>query len=377
MSNLKEEWSNLMKLRGSGSSDQQISSLRSRIFNNFVTPSKIKKSTLDQIDEIPTASSSNISKTFFDKSLHIFNRTRTPEPQKSFGFGLNIIKPDPEKSKLPVRSQKTDEVWKIDDYPYKEQSDEHLPDRFEVLSIASFTLPSKLANPDQSICIFSDLSPVSRQLCNLTFEEEQRFLKESKKHENFNHGLIHLLHQNANFQMIDKITWTIARDLSMGFLFKSDFLYLLDPNALNFNESEEKEKVEEFFTEKTSPILKKKTFEAGENAEDNISELEKEMIEMLESLNSMGPVESSDDKINALLGIVEKKIKGNKEVAGNMQLRILYQFLLEYKKAKEGRSVKNSLNETGYNASSKKISPEKGVKFQNTNKRGRVVKGHK
>lgn len=379
MSNLKEEWSNLMKLRGSGSSDQRIDTLRSRIFNNFISPQKPKNSVLDPIEEIPTASTSTFSKPFFfDKSVHIFNRTGTPEPQKSFEFGLNIIRPDPEKTKLPTRSKKTDEVWKIDDYPFKDPTGDFLEDRFEQLSIASHTLPPKSANPNNSICIFSDLSPVSRQICNLTFEEEQRFLKESKKHENFNHGFIHLLHKNPNFPMLDKFNWTVARDLSMGFLFKSDFLYLLDPSSMKLNEPEEDPNLEPAYTEKNVVTVKKIPNEPNEVIENETSELEKEMIEMLESLNSKSTAGSSDEKIDLLLGIVEERIKGNRDLGGNMQIRVLYQFLLEYKKAKEGKSLKNSLNQTGNGRSSKKSSPEKvGLVGSIKNKRGRNVKMNK
>lgn len=377
MSNLKEEWSNLMKLRGSGSSDQRIDTLRTRIFNNFITPQKSKNSVLDPIEEIPTASTSIISKPFLDKSLHIFNRTSTPEPQRSFEFGLNIIRPDPEKTKLPTRSKKTDEVWKIEDYPFKDQTDDFLSDRFEQLSIASFTLPPKSANPNKSICIFSELSPVSRQICNLTFEEEQRFLKESKKHENFNHGFIHLLHKNANFSMIDKFNWTVARDLSMGFLFKSDFLYLFDPNSMKFTENEEDVKIEQVYTEKNLVAAKKYPIEVNELAENDTSELEKEMIEMLESLNNKSNAGSSDEKIDLLLGIVEERIKGNRELGANMQIRVLYQFLLEYKKAKESKSLKNSFNQTGDGRSSKKSSPGKAIRVGNIKKRGRNVRMNK
>jgi hypothetical protein len=348
MAYLKEEWQNLMKNRGIKENSSGIENIRAKIFNHFVSPGK---KSLELIEEYP-------SKTFFDKSMPIFHRTHTPEPQQKFEFGLKLLKTEKSPPK-EVRSNKSVDIWKLEDYPFKEKSDLPIKDKFEVFSIADKIQGTQLTKQD--LCIFSDMSPVSRQISNLTIDEEKFFLKQNKKYEHPNHNFLHLLRKPPKLEMLERTTWKIAKNLSFGHLFKVDLLYLIDPDLLQDLEEQEKPMVRE-----NDKSFKAKKQESLENLEEDFSELEKEMIEMLESLNQKTPGSGSDEKINVLLEIVAEKMRGNKEAAGNMQLRVLYQFLLEYKKAKESKnsSVNQSLR-------SKKSSPSKSFKPVTAKGRGK------
>ena len=327
-----------MKLRGHHLTSSGIDSIRSKIFNNFVSNSKTSRN-LYQIDELP-------GRDLPERQMPVFDRTKTPEPQKKFEFGLSIDKPDKELLRPSVRENRELDVWKIEDYPFRDRAGLPVADKFEEFSIADASNATRTIKQD--LCIFSDLSPVPRKISNLTFDEEKDFLVESKKYLANNHGSIHLLKVKATLQMIEKISWNEARNLCMGFLLKLDCFH-----SINGTEVEDLDEIQDKVGKEE--VVKMKTVESG-NLNDELSELEKEMIQMLESLNQKAPGNNSDEKIAALLEIVEAKMRMSREAASNMQLRVLYQFLLEYKKAKDSKST--SVNQSAAK-SSKKYSPEK------------------
>lgn len=328
-----------------------IDSIRSKIFNHFVSNSKTSRN-LYQIDELP-------GRALPDRKMPVFDRTKTPEPQKKFEFGLSIDKPDKELLRPSVRENRDLDVWKIEDYPVKDRSGLPVADKFEEFSIADASNATKTIKQD--ICIFSDLSPIPRKISNLTFAEEKEFLVENKKYLANNHNFIHLLQVKPSLQMIQRFTWNEARDLCMGFLLKLDCFHVINGTVIEDVDEVQEKKVG------NEEVVKLKTVES-QSLNDEFSDLEKEMIEMLESLNQKASGNNSDEKIAVLLEIVEEKMRMSREAASNMQLRVLYQFLLEYKKAKDSKST--SVNQTAVK-SSKLSSPEKSNRRINQKTRGK------
>jgi hypothetical protein len=340
MSGLKEEWASIVNLRESNrSGDSQIDQVRSRIFNNFY--SSIRTNTKNSTDFSDLFINSELKPANFGIQRGPERAAKTPEPQKKFEFGLkssNNLEIPAIKEKTPVKVQ---EVWQIEDFPQKDFHENLVPDRFEVLSVAARNSSSKMVKVQgKEICIFKELSPISRYMCNLTFEEEEKLLNQSKHHEKHMDLYIQLLHQDIPLHHLDKIDWKIATKICLGNVFKCDILEIVSPPQTDIETAKDfpsKCVSENLVTEKS--VLKAPNhFESLAplvEIPDENSFLEKEMIEMMDTINLNQKSSKIKDKLQSLLEIVEQKIKTNEKTSKNMHIRVLYQFLLEYKKAKE------------------------------------------
>lgn len=341
MSALKEEWANIMNSRESAPDNLKNDQIKSRIFNNFYSALKGQNKALPEISEVEAPDLKNL-KQKLQKTLFSFQRTKAPDVATSFEFGLRTNVPI-----LPVQTSevidRTKEIWKIEEYPHKAMHEDIVPDRFDVYSIAENIGETK---PWQHR-IFNDISPISRYMSNMTIEEEEIYLKESKKHEKHIHGYIHLLHQELVPSQLDKIDWGIAVKLLGGFIFKYEVNSVLNPKELEKNPVRGLEISKDESSQYTSNLLENTSKQIGKNIEET-DELELEMISMMESLKFDG--KSSEGKLQKLLEIVENKLRTSKDAANNMQIRVLYQFLVEYKKAKEVEEPEKKLQRDGKRA---------------------------
>lgn len=366
MSGLKEEWADIVKLRESEVSDERRKEqIRERIFNNFYSGVKGSIKEIPEVSDSPTAAEGALIKNQLKKTLMAFERTKSVETEKKFEFGLRNIKPDQVKKYTEsARNVKTDEIWKIEDFPLRVMHEDVVADRFEILSLADYNSPTKgISLKPEEICIFADLSPISRYMCNMTLEEEEGFIKESKKREKSNFELIHLLHQEPPSQQLNKVDWKTARKVCMGFLFKNEISANLHPTASDIQQSSIREasvNLDHSSTVKEyQQILKNEWIQEKPAVRMKVSEidqLEREMLDMIEMINKKGKDENIEKRLQILLGIVEEKMKSNKETAANMQIIVMYQFLLEYMK------VKGSPKKKGEN---KEINGDKRNRRQN------------
>ena len=186
-------------------------------------------------------------------------------------------------------------------------------------------------------------------MSNMTIEEEENFIKESKKHEKHMYGYIHLLYQEIMLGQLEKIEWRLASKICLGSVFKYQISMIVNPN-LNLLDSSIS-KTNEYSKDMNIQSLSEGPPLISENSNlkvqtqfnsvfspaqeiDDTDILEKEMIEMMDILKYQSP-DGVNDKLQSLLDIVSKKMKNSKETSANMQIRVLYQFLLEYKKAKD------------------------------------------
>ena len=205
MSVLKEEWASLMKLRESGYADEaKKQEIKSRIFDNF---SALRK---ELVREVPSNNEISIKPDYqtmrnqFLNSVSFTTRAKTPEIPKKFEFGLKNLAFPPTELKKNRPELKSDEIWGLPDSPYKETMNSILPDKFEITSIA--TSNSSLPIPSYSkkeINILCDLSPITRHLSTYTQEQEENYLKESKKLNFFaNLSLVHIEPNSINFEFL-------------------------------------------------------------------------------------------------------------------------------------------------------------------------------
>lgn len=354
MSGLKDEWANILKLRESGTSDDsKKDQIKSRIFNNFISSARKPKRDLAKISEISEESEKNISEFQIMKSTLALTRNKTPEPAKKFEFGLkNVYPPQSYDAKDTVRTDKNLDIWKIDDFPYRDLHEDPVPDKYELLSLAEFDSTTKsIKSNRREICIFSDLSPITRYMCNMTLSEEETFVQESSKHEKLMHGHIHLLHLDPTLSMLEKLDWKNSIAIALNFSFKYDILTLLNPSVmrrlteLNMQIPKDLSQLPIQIVEYSSPkhTAHKSSIENILTPVDELTLLEQNMIEMMEMLNQKSETDNVQDKLQSLLEIVEEKMKDFKDPAMVMQIKVLYQFLVEYKKAKE--SHKKPANE--------------------------------
>ena len=153
----------------------------------------------------------------------------------------------------------------------------------------------------------------------------------------------------------------------MGLVFKSDVFLLFNPaNSKDVYASKE-----ELLQGLSEPVclVENSGFKTQNNTNsqylDENATLEKEMIEMMDLIKNQ-PQGNIQNKLESLLELVGKKLKSSNEAASNMQLRVLYQFLLEYKKAKEfskkSLESKNSKNKPNQRKKVTQAKPTKIVK---------------
>lgn len=381
MSGLKEEWASIVKIRESEVTDERKKDqIKSRIFNNFYSTVKNSTKELPEISEFPVTPESKHVKNQLQKTLVAFERNKTPEPVKKFEFGLKNATPPPVKtSRDTVRASKNEEVWKIEDFPLKPMHDDVVPDKFEVLSLAEYnSIAKNLKTQKKDICIFSDLSPISRYMCNMTVEEEEMFIKESKKHEKLMSGFIHLLHQEPSSPQIEKLDWKSASKFCMGFIFKSEVCNIVQPNlvghdvSINSNISKEISKSHIVYQEASQAknTASQNQIISTMHMADDMSWLEAEMIHMMDMIKYQETGDNIEKKLQSLLEIVEKRMKSSKETSSNMQIRVLYQFLVEYKKAKESPK-KSKPNEN------RAFAEKPGIKRKMPNEKLKTTTRHK
>ena len=295
---------------------------------------------MPDIAEVAQAPEFRSTKLALQSTLLNFERSKTPELPKVFEFGLRNVAPAVQKKITPV-DRKTQEIWGIEEYPHKPLHEDVIPDRFEVLSLAEISLPSKsVMIQGKGPNIFSDISPISRYMSNMTFAEEETYLKESKKHEKNIHGYIHLLRQELAPSHLDKIDWTMASKICTGCVLKYEVSVILNPKELDNNISQileiSKEKYSHSIAEPMNTSVNTNRINSQIVQEINDADYrEQELIQMMDALKYQSKTENVDDKLQMLLEMVEKKMKNNKETAANLQIRVLYQFLVEYMKAKD------------------------------------------
>ena len=111
----------------------------------------------------------------------------------------------------PAQAPQSVPLWEMNDTPQRE-AEVLLDDKPEVNSIASTAsmYSRHLEVPEREIAFFSDLSPVTRRMANLTPAEEQAF------------GLEHLIKVDPAKVSLEKIQWTDAAFLATGKVAKSD-----------------------------------------------------------------------------------------------------------------------------------------------------------
>ena len=353
MSALKEEWASLMKLRESGVIDtSKKQEIKSRVFNNFYSNHKETPKNGPDMSQINIKSDYQTMREQFLSTISTTGRSKTPEIPKKFTFGLPKIIPSPaiqKKNNNPAA--KITEIWDINDTPYKSFNKEAISDRYEYNSIADVQLyTEKQVFQQKKINIFTDLSPVTRYLSNITQEDEEQYLKETKNHENHMCSYFQLIHCDIREVNLEKIDWNSARKFSIGLIFKSEIksnqhpALITSKNVPNFIENT-KTSVSQCLTEppmlldysllKTSNLKNSSSASPLLQPKNDNSLLEGDLLDMMDIIKNKDESTNINEKLKTLLNYTNDKLKNNREIASNMHVQVLYQFLLEYFKKNE------------------------------------------
>lgn len=84
----------------------------------------------------------------------------------------------------------------------------------------------------------------------------------------------------------------------------------------------------------TSPLMQTITNKINEGQSLTI-ELEKDLLDMMDLVKNNKSSQGLDGKLKSLLDTTSKSLRNSRDVSSNMQIRVLYQFLLEYQKLHE------------------------------------------
>jgi hypothetical protein len=347
MSGLKEEWVSLMKLRGLGQADKlKNEEIKSRIFNNFYSVRQVN------LDKKPYQSEISVKKDYEDlrsqflQSISSEVRSKTPTLSSKFDFGLKNLEIPRSEHQKDRTSLKSSEIWSMQDVPFTSGAPEAIPDRFEQFSMLTSDSQSfKPAGSRNSLRFFSDLSPVTRFLCNLDEKEEERYLKEANFHESHIFSLFHLVMEDLSIDDLSVITWKEASDFTRGLVFRSQVTAaLVPPNLVKDPSFKEKASVSHCFTEQPAfenSVSRADPFNPSKSASpliptaEGVESLEKELLEMMDQVNKDFKSASVEHKIKALLKKTQEKLGKNNQLVGNTQIAAVYQFLQEYLKLQE------------------------------------------
>lgn len=361
MSALKEEWASLMKLRESGYTDEnKRQEIKSRIFNNFHALHS------ENTREVPEQSYISVKPDYlsmrsqFLTTVSSVERVKTPEIPKKFEFGLRTITPPPSQHLKNRIDLKSGDIWKIEDKGTNSKIQNVIPEKFEVTSIAEMNSSGSMNYHKQLIDVFTDMSPVTRYLANITLEEEEKYLNQSRKQENSMFSWFHLVQCEKKNIMLDCLEWDSIKTVCNGLVFKSEIFkkplprLLVDKTASILSETHG-EAASKCLSEppllldnsliKPSNLKNSSTTSPLLQAVDDNSMLEHDLLEMMDLIKNEKEPLDTKKKLHKLLEHVQKKLANNKDIAANMHIRVLYQFLLEYVKTQDTAKVQeNSKN---------------------------------
>ena len=380
MSNLKEEWASLMKLRGLGQAEQgKKEEIKARIFNNFysVRQDNIEKKPFEP--DITVKADYEQLRQGFLNSISSDSRAKTPEIPKKFEFGLKQVNLPTSSNKLNRPDLKSEEIWTMKDSVCNKPVEEPLIDRFEQVSIADNQGgPFKTEKFSRFLNIFSDFSPVTRHLCSLPEEEEEKYTKETSSHESHIFSLFHLVHQQLTYEDLSEINWKKAADFTKGLIFRKQVSSILNPPALikdlSLSQRQERNSVSQCLSE--PPILldnsisKNTVFKTSNSTvpfvqpSTDLENLEKELMDMMDQIKSSYKSVSTEQKIKMLLKKTEERLKAKPELARNTQVSAVYQFLQEYLKSQEKKQPPASKRLLQKKPTQKKsVTPVRGSKL--------------
>ena len=352
MSALKEEWASLLKLRESGFTDEtKKQEIRSRIFNNFHSLRQENSREVPEINHIAIKPDYLSIRQQFLSTISSVERVKTPEIPKKFEFGLRNITPPPTHHKKNRIDLTSEEIWNIPDTPFTKNTSEIVPDKYEVNSIAESNSFSRTQSFQRKLLdIFSDISPITRYLANITLEEEQKYLKEAKKHDNSIFSYFHLVHCEKKNLSLERLEWEDMKLICNGLIFKSEILTRQLPQlsmekATSILTENPADGISKCLSEppmlldtsimKPSNLKSSSTTSPLLQATDDNSMLENDLLEMMDSIKNPQDSLDIEKKLKVLLEHTNKKLQNNKEISSNMHIRVLYQFLLEYMKNNE------------------------------------------
>ena len=198
--------------------------------------------------------------------------------------------------------------------------------------------------------IFADISPVTRYLSNISQEEEEKYLKETKKHEFHVFSYLKLIHVDVDEIDLEKLEWDSMKKICTGLVFKSDIKPAAIPEEIptkNLSSITENPKVSVSQCLSEPPILldmsilksinmksSNSTYPLIQSKNDN-SLLEQDLLEMMDLIKTNEDSVDVEKKLKTLLDYTNKKLASSKDIASNMHIMVLYQFLLEYMKKNE------------------------------------------
>ncbi|CAG9324547.1 unnamed protein product [Blepharisma stoltei] len=373
MSALKEEWANLMKLRGSGRVEEnKTEDIKSRLFQTFhhmlkdhVTdfPSEFNKVQVKPEFEALRTKVQGVFQGIIERDQDSKNKIN-----KQFTFGLN-----PQRSKSPIPTMPKpknenidikkgiDSIWKTEEIPMKNFEDNFPEPKFEIFSIANKDSAIKHTELlDREISIFGDLSPVARFMTNIATEEEDQLLS-GKNNQSELFSQVHLLQIDISKINLDKIEWADASHITLGRIPKKTLLRKIknlpeetdssitvaspvqeeSTNMINKTVNEAAQNLQNS-SEFQVPLKKNTTMPnmyISENNNKKDDELEAQLEEMMEIIKSQqeGDINDIDEKLQHLLDYMNTKIKNNPNNPKILEFKMIFQFLTEYKKAREGK----------------------------------------
>jgi hypothetical protein len=349
MSALKEEWASLIKLRESGLVDEsKKQELKSRIFNNFYSLRQEITRDLPQTPQISVKPEFQVLRNQVLQTVLFTERTKTPDIPKKFEFGLRKITPPPTPNKINRPDIKSDDIWNIKDTLIKPLSEEFIPDKYEwnsVVDLNSVIFKPSLYN--KKIDIFTDLSPITRKLCVMTEEDEEKYIKETKRHDNSLFGYIHLVRNDPGNLDLNKIEWDEMKRICTGCLLKSDIKILSQAKESSLKPMPELTKTEVSECLSEPPVILDLSLPIPANKknssssvylprpEPKVPNIEADLLKMMDIIKSKKNSHDIENQLKVLLENTRKTLENNKDPASNIQIKVLYQFLLEYQKAQQ------------------------------------------
>lgn len=386
MSALKDEWSSLIKSRGGGPVEAgKTDDVKTRLVDSlkFVLDKRTTQLVIDppRIEVRPEfeALRHKVHKTLQELQVQAqqIGHFKPQETTKQYMFGLNVqrarsvspLKPNTEiKKSTPRQIRCIDDIYRLEDAPFKGGEFDPLEDRYEIFSIASKkTAAGKhIEDPQREISFLADISPIARYMTNMRADEEQLFYEGACPLPGIDvSGCVHFLEADCDQYFNDQVDFEDVLQFVMGRLPRQKLypkvatLQRENPTYLDSWKPLEdlpQRRGSEMAMTSSHLQFKPSNFsladsiaESKEEDHSTISitvppavpeeELEQRLTELLEAVKSLqeGRIKEKDfdKKLQLAISLVGEEVSKQSPEKHSLKMRLLIGFITEYRRHKE------------------------------------------
>mmetsp|Transcript_21927 Transcript_21927/g.39998 ORF Transcript_21927/g.39998 Transcript_21927/m.39998 type:complete len:498 (-) Transcript_21927:36-1529(-) len=388
---LKDAWAGIVRERGAGPIvGIKTEDIKSKLLGGF-RAELVKQATKLQIEppriEVKPefeALRTKLRTTLEESQLQAQQNSysRPQDSMKQYIFGLNVqrarsvspLKPntDSKKQAAPVQIRCIDDIYRLEDSPFRGAETDSLEDRFEIYSIASkkTQVGRHIEDPQREISFLADISPIARFMANMRADEEQMFYEGVCPIPGIDaSGCVHMLEADCDQYFNDEVEFDDVLQFVMGRLPRQKLyskVATLNRDNPTYQESwrqaeesplrraSEQHITVSHIQSKPSHMSANESIAESKDEATTISitvppdipeeELEQRLMELIEDIRNLneGKIKKKDfdKKLQAIINQVGEEGSNVSKEKQSLRLKMLITFITAFRTAKEKKQHK-------------------------------------